>query len=147
MLTMDKNMSRISYNWCSAREKGTLYAYASFVCFARIQRNPDERSKISKSYNFQLYHFRYWFQFRLMMRYSHTKTLTASLLLAGYPKAVTASSNVVNRHDTNFNTVSFILETDFFSSEMPKVSSEDFIWIFSSVLFSLFQWSMINLDQ
>lgn len=38
-------------------------------------------------------------------------SIAASLLLAGYPKAITASSNVVNRHETNFNVISFILDT------------------------------------
>lgn len=40
---------------------------------------------------------------------SHVKILTTSLLLAGYPKAAAANNNV-NRHDSNLNRVSFILE-------------------------------------
>lgn len=58
---------------------------------------------------------------------SRIKTLTASLLLAGYPKAITASNKVVNRHETNFNVISFILDTGSFSGEIPKkVSTLDF---------------------
>lgn len=47
-------------------------------------------------------------------------TLTASLLFAGYPKAITANTIVVNRHDSSFNPVNFIFEI---GSLLRKVSS------------------------
>jgi len=67
---------------------------------------------------------------------SHTKTLTASLLLAGYPKAITASNSVVNRYDINFNAISFIFKTGFCFGEigmLKKVSILDFFGVLSSL--------------
>lgn len=126
------------------REKGTLcLCVIRVLYFSEIQR-----FKIGKSHNFQLHHS----LILVSTPISHTKTLTASLLLAGYPKAITASSSVVNRHNINFNAVSFILETGFFSGEIgifKKVSTLDFFYSFSqfSSLFRLLDYNQIPLRE
>lgn len=73
-----------------------------------ISETLDDR-KLFNPHKFRAPHrFQYQFPFNVM-RYCDT-VLTASLLLAGYPKTAATNNIVVNRHATNLNPVSFILK-------------------------------------
>lgn len=100
----EKYETRSSYNWYSVWEKRIV----RHSCVLH-QRNP-RRSKIVKL-NPPKFRALHRFQYQLIfnvMRYCDT-VLTASLLLAGYPKTTATNNIVVNRH-ISLNPASFILE-------------------------------------
>lgn len=106
----EKYETRSSYNWYWGWEKRIV----RYLC-ALHQRNPRNDRKLLNSIRpigpppqFRALHrFQYQLIFNVI-RYCDT-VLTASLLLAGYPKTTATNNIVINRH-VSLNSVSFILE-------------------------------------